>query len=189
MGKTALIAMSGGVDSSVAAFLVKKEGYKCIGANMRLYDKPGGSIMADADDANNVCCKLGIDFHVFDLREDFKKNVIDKFICAYENCSTPNPCIDCNKHMKFGKFIELADNLSCDYIVTGHYARIEYENGRYLLKKAIDHLKDQTYFLYCLNQQQLSRTIFPLGNLTKDAIRQIATKEEFVNALSYLSNN
>ncbi len=179
MNSRALIAMSGGVDSSVAAHLMMKSGYECTGATMRLYDKEGSD---DAGDARRVCEKLGIDFHIFDLRDSFKKFVIDDFVSSYENCATPNPCVVCNKHLKFSSFLEYTDMLGCDYMVTGHYARIEEENGRFLLKKAYDSSKDQSYFLYCLNQYQLSRTKFPLGTLTKDEIRNIALSEGFVTA-------
>lgn len=179
MNKKALIAMSGGVDSSVAAYLMLEKGYDCAGATMRLYDKEGSD---DVGDAQKVCEKLGMDFHVFDLCEEFKTRVIEDFVRAYENCVTPNPCIVCNKHLKFTSFLEFAKKLSFDYMVTGHYARIEEENGRFLLKKAYDVTKDQSYFLYCLSQYQLSNTLFPLGNLTKDNIREIANSQELITA-------
>lgn len=185
MNNKTLIAMSGGVDSSVAAYLMKQKGYECIGATMRLYDKSGSDEeknLTDINDAKSVCNNLGIDFHVLDYREEFKKEVIDRFISIYENGGTPNPCIECNRYMKFGLFLEAALSLGCDKMATGHYARVENEGGRYYLKKAVDTKKDQTYFLYSLTQNQLKRVDFPLGEMTKDRIRQIALKQGFVSA-------
>ena len=185
MNKKALIAMSGGVDSSVAAYLMMQRGYDCQGATMRLYDKYASDEeknLSDINDAKSVCNTLGINFHVLDYRKSFKKEVIDRFISIYENGGTPNPCIDCNRYMKFGLFLDAALKLGCDKIATGHYARIECENGRYYLKKAADEKKDQTYFLYSLNQQQLSHIEFPLGSMTKDQIRSIALDKDFVSA-------
>ena len=183
--KKAMIGMSGGVDSSVAAYLTLKDGYDCLGMTMQLYDHaysvnytPGN----DVDDARRVAELLGIPFRVFDLREDFRKNVIDRFIQTYEDGATPNPCIDCNKHMKFGKVFEIMDELGIDYVVTGHYAQITNENGRWLLKKGLDHSKDQSYFLYNLTQEQLARTLFPLGSMSKAEARQIAEEQGFINA-------
>ncbi|MGN1081419.1 MAG: tRNA 2-thiouridine(34) synthase MnmA, partial [Acutalibacteraceae bacterium] len=154
--KKALIAMSGGVDSSVAAYLMKQKGYDCIGAMMRLYDSVGDTegsektccSLGDAEDARSVAVRIGIPFYVFNFTGDFKKNVIDRFIMAYENGATPNPCIDCNRYMKFDRLYRRAEELGCDVIVTGHYAGIEKKDGRYLLKKAADPAKDQSYVLY-----------------------------------------
>ena len=185
MNKKALIAMSGGVDSSVAAYLMQNKGYDCVGATMRLYDKfpdDEEKNLSDIRDAESVCNTLGIDFHVLDYRNEFKKEVIDRFISIYENGGTPNPCIECNRYMKFGKFLDVADNLNCFKMATGHYARVTEENGRFYLKKAADPKKDQTYFLYSLTQQQLKRVEFPLGAMQKDEIRALAVEKGFVSA-------
>ena len=177
--KKAMIAMSGGVDSSVAAYLMTRE-FPCVGATMRLY---GGSPDAVAD-AQSVADKLGMPFYVFDFTADFTEQVIDHFIQCYEAGLTPNPCIQCNRHLKFSRFLDAAKALGCKYIVTGHYARIQQDpqTGRYLLYKAADSAKDQSYFLYALSQEQLSHVRFPLGFLTKDAVRQIALEQNFTNA-------
>lgn len=185
MNNKALIAMSGGVDSSVAAYLMLQKGYECIGATMRLHDKfppDDEKNLSDINDAKSVCRSLGIDFHVLDYRDEFKKEVIDRFISIYENGGTPNPCIECNRYMKFGKFLDAALKLGCDKMATGHYARIEEADGRYYLKKAADPKKDQTYFLYSLTQSQLSHVVFPLGSMTKDEIRALAMEQGFVSA-------
>lgn len=185
MNKKALIAMSGGVDSSVSAYLMQKKGYDCIGATMRLYDKYGSDEeknLSDINDAKSVCNTLGIDFRVLDYRNEFKKEVIDRFISIYESGGTPNPCIECNKYMKFGKFLDAALSLDCDKMATGHYARIAEENGRFYLKRAADESKDQTYFLYSLTQEQLKHVEFPLGSMTKPEIRALAQKKGFVSA-------
>ena len=185
MKTKALIAMSGGVDSSVAAYLMQQNGFDCIGATMRLYDKHGSDEeknLSDINDAKSVCQKLGLDFYVLDYREQFKKEVIERFISIYESGGTPNPCIECNRYMKFGKFLEAAAELGCKKMATGHYARIVEEKGRFYLKKAADEKKDQTYFLYSLNQSQLSRVEFPLGSMTKPQIRALALEQGFVSA-------
>ena len=192
MDKKVLIAMSGGVDSSVTALLIKQAGYECMGATLNLFQNediglsPEKSCCSASDicDAENVCKRIGIDFRVFNLQEKFKKNVIDRFISSYENGATPNPCIDCNRFMKFGRLLERAEALGFDHVATGHYARIEFneETGRWLLKKAADLHKDQTYVLYSLTQEMLSRCIFPLGSLTKDDVRRIAADNGFKNA-------
>lgn len=181
MNNKALIAMSGGVDSSVAAFLTKEKGFECSGAIMRLYDKPE-SHGSDIADARSVCEKLQIGFNIFDFRDEFKKCVIEQFVRAYENALTPNPCIECNKHFKFDRFLSGAKELGNDYIVTGHYARIEKQNGHYFLKKGADVTKDQSYVLYNLTQNQLSRIMFPLGDMSKAEIRDIALDIGFINA-------
>ncbi|MBQ4526903.1 MAG: tRNA 2-thiouridine(34) synthase MnmA [Clostridia bacterium] len=181
MNKKALIAMSGGVDSSVAAYLTGTYGYKCEGAIMRLFEK-NGSETDDADDAARICDKLCIPFRILDMREEFRHTVIDSFIHSYENGETPNPCIECNKKFKFGRFLEYAMKLGMDCIVTGHYAQIEKSGDRYILKKGADESKDQSYVLYHLTQHQLSRTVFPLGAMTKTQIRTIAEEKGFVNA-------
>jgi len=188
--KKAVIAMSGGVDSSAAAFIMSKNGYQCIGVTMRLYGNdtagmPKGHTccsLDDVEDARSVAFKVGIPFYVFDFTEDFEEKVIKRFACAYENGETPNPCIDCNRYMKFERLLKRAEDIGYDYVATGHYARIEQKNGRFLLKKAVDLNKDQSYVLYPLTQKQLSRTVFPLGGLKKSDTRQIAQEQGFLNA-------
>ena len=180
----ALIGMSGGVDSSVAAYLMLQSGYTCVGATMRLYTGQDQACCATehSDDARAVADRLGIPFHILDYSEDFRSLVMDHFTTSYENGLTPNPCIECNRHLKFDKFLQAAFSLGCDCIVTGHYARIREKDGRYLLCKAVDEAKDQTYFLYCLTQQQLQHARFPLGVLTKADARLIAQEQGFLNA-------
>lgn len=185
--KSALIAMSGGVDSSVAAYLARESGYNCIGATMKLFSGEEDSrccSLDDAEDARSVAHRLGIKHYVFNFSDHFTAEVIDRFVAEYERGGTPNPCIDCNKYLKFGAFFARARELDCDYVVTGHYARIEYsaESGRFLLKKAADEQKDQSYVLYALTQEQLGHVFLPLGGLTKPQVREIAEREGFVNA-------
>lgn len=188
--KRALIAMSGGVDSSLAALLMKEKGYECIGCTMKLYENEDVGIektktccsLDDVEDARNVACLLDMPFYVFNFTERFRTQVIDRFVQSYEEGRTPNPCIDCNRYMKFDKLYERAKLMGCEYIVTGHYARIEKEDGKFFLKKALDETKDQTYVLYTLTQDQLAHTMFPLGNLTKRTVRNIAEKNGFINA-------
>ncbi|MDD4493178.1 MAG: tRNA 2-thiouridine(34) synthase MnmA [Eubacteriales bacterium] len=190
MSNRALIAMSGGVDSSVAAFLMKEKGFDCMGVTLKLFRNEDAGIsreksccsLDDIEDARSVAFRLGIPYHVFNFSDDFKNTVIRRFIDAYEQGGTPNPCIDCNRFIKFDKLYRRAAELGYDYVVTGHYARIEHSNGRYLLKKAVDKSKDQSYVLYSLNQEQLSHTMFPLGELTKKEVREIAEKNSFINA-------
>jgi len=180
----ALIGMSGGVDSSVAAYLMLQSGYTCVGATMQLYTGQDQACCATehSDDARAVADRLGIPFHILDYSEDFRSLVMDHFTTSYENGLTPNPCIECNRHLKFDKFLQAAFSLGCDCIVTGHYARIREKDGRYLLCKAVDEAKDQTYFLYCLTQQQLQHARLPLGVLTKADARLIAQEQGFLNA-------
>jgi len=228
VNKKALIAMSGGVDSSVAAFLTKRQGFECIGASMKLFDNediwPAGEknkadskisggdnygqnitanniasigksdittgaeksccSLLDTQDARSVAHRLDMPFYVFNLSREFKKQIINRFIASYQNGETPNPCIDCNRFMKFEILLARAKTLQMDYIVTGHYAKIEYDGGtgRYLLKKGADTSKDQSYVLYAMTQEQLKHTLFPLGEMTKSEIRKIAAGQGFVNA-------
>jgi len=190
--KKALIAMSGGVDSSVAAYLTHRAGYDCIGAMMRLFDNsllPQGQessccSLDDAEDARSVAMRIGFPFYVFNSKADFEEKVIQKFIRCYECGATPNPCIDCNRYLKFDHLLRKAMELGCDYVVTGHYARIrrDEETGRYLLYRAADLSKDQSYVLSCLTQQQLAHTLLPLGEMSKNEAREIAQEQGFINA-------
>jgi len=177
MDNTAMIAMSGGVDSAVAAYLTLRDGFSCLGATMQLHAEFNG-----AEDAQQVARRLGIPLHILDFHEAFRSQVMDDFVRCYEQGLTPNPCVVCNRKLKFGVLLDAAEALGCHYIVTGHYARIRQEKGRYLLLKAADAAKDQSYFLYALTQAQLSRIRFPLGELTKEQARQIAQEQGFVNA-------
>jgi tRNA-specific 2-thiouridylase len=188
--KRALIAMSGGVDSSVAAYMMKEAGFECIGATMKLFENEDAGILKektccsldDVEDARKVASGLGIPYYVFNFTADFREKVIDNFVHSYECGATPNPCIDCNRYLKFERFFRRAMELECDYVVTGHYARIEEHNGRFLLKKAADESKDQSYVLYSLTQFQLAHTKFPLGNMHKSETREVAEKNGFANA-------
>ena len=181
----ALIAMSGGVDSSAAAFLMKQRGYECVGCTMRLQRPEFESTccsLDDVEDARSVARRLGVPYYVFDFSDAFREKVIDPFIAAYEAGRTPNPCILCNRCLKFEKLYERARQLGCECIVTGHYARIERAGERYVLKKALDSSKDQSYVLYSLTQEQLAHTVFPLGGLSKAEVRKLAEEQGFVNA-------
>lgn len=185
--KKAMIAMSGGVDSSVAAYLSQAEDIFCVGATAQMCDKTilGERFNANSiQDAQAVAQRLGMDFHVFDATAPFKQAVVDSFISCYEQGDTPNPCVQCNRHIKFSYLLDKALELGCDYIVTGHYAQIKQDEntGRHLLYKAVDEAKDQSYFLACLNQYQLSHTMFPLGSYTKAQIREIAESQGFLTA-------
>jgi tRNA-specific 2-thiouridylase len=189
----ALIAMSGGVDSSVAAALMLEQGYECIGITLKLYTNDdtgraaknrGCCSLADVNDARNVAFRLHMPHYVLNFTGEFREQVIRRFIETYEKGATPNPCIDCNRYIKFDHLLLRAKQLDFDYLVTGHYARIERDaaSGRFLLKKARDAKKDQSYVLYCLSQDQLRQTLFPLGDMTKTRVREIALERDFVNA-------
>ena len=180
MNKKALVAMSGGVDSSVCAYLALKNGYECIGATMRLCSKDAFS--EDAADAARVCASLGIEHRVFDMYDEFEQKVIRNFVQSYEKGDTPNPCIECNRHLKFGLLYEKAKELGCDTIVTGHYARIEKVGKEHQLKKALDISKDQSYVLYSIDRNILGNIYFPLGDITKQEARSIASEMGFVTA-------
>ncbi len=175
---TAMIAMSGGVDSSVAAYLMGEQGYACQGGTMLLWDTNPGCTA----DAKAVCDRLGIPFHIFDASAQFRREVVEPFIQAYENGLTPNPCFLCNRHLKFSWLLDKALESGCDHVVTGHYARLVREDGRTLLYSAPDKAKDQSYFLAGLNQYQLSHSLFPLGDMTKEQVRVIAQEQGFLNA-------
>ena len=174
--KPVLVAMSGGVDSSVAAHLLRLQGLTCVGATARFLPD------FDPSDAQAVALRMGMDFHVLDLQQAFAEDVMKDFVRCYEAGLTPNPCVVCNRRLKFGALLDAALALGCDFIATGHYAQIEEQNGRFILKKAADAAKDQSYFLYALTQHQLSHTLFPLGGLTKEEARRIAEEQGFVNA-------
>ena len=192
MADRVLVAMSGGVDSSVSVKLLLDEGYDVAGATMRLYSNEDIGLdktrtccsLNDVEDARFVAFKLGIDFHVFNFSDDFKHYVIDNFVDTYLNGGTPNPCIECNKHLKFAKFYERAKLLGFDHIATGHYATKEYDekSGRWLLKRSPDRSKDQSYVLYSMTQEQLAHTLFPVGEMHKDKIRDIAEENKLINA-------
>jgi tRNA-specific 2-thiouridylase len=183
----ALIAMSGGVDSSVAALLTVRAGCECVGVTMKLFanedtgesaDRPCCSLLG-ASDASHVCADLGIPHYVFDFAEEFRRDVIERFAASYERGETPNPCIDCNEFLKFGRLLDRARQMGFDKVVTGHYAVIK--DGCRLLRAA-DTAKDQTYFLYSMTQEQLRHVDFPLGTLTKPEVRKIAAEAGFVTA-------
>ena len=184
--------MSGGVDSSVAVYLMQQQGFDCIGVTMKLFNDDDIGVckeksccsLEDSENARSVAYQLGIPYYVFNFTDDFKKQVICRFIDAYQNGATPNPCIDCNRYIKFDKLFIRAKQLNVDCIATGHYARIGYDRvrDRFLLKKAVDSTKDQSYVLYSMTQEQLKHSLFPLGELHKSDVRGIAVKQGFVNA-------
>ena len=182
MNKKVVIGMSGGVDSSVAAYLLKKQGYDVIGVTMQVWqedkefeENEGGCCSLSAvEDARRVADLLDIPFYVMNFRDIFKEKVIDYFVDEYIKGRTPNPCIACNKHIKFDELLRRAKEIGADYVATGHYANIIEENGRFLLKNALDDKKDQTYALYNSTQEQLAHTLMPCGEFTKDEIRKIA---------------
>ena len=191
-GTRALIAMSGGVDSSVAAWMMKQKGFDCMGITMKLYQNEEIGIsrektccsLDDVEDARNVAQRVGIPFYVLNFSGNFEECVIRRFVETYQNGGTPNPCIDCNRYIKFDRLMQRMKELEYDYVVTGHYARIIFdeEKGRFLLKKAVDESKDQSYVLYNLTQEQLAHTLFPLGEFHKTEIRQMAEENGFINA-------
>ncbi len=190
MAERALIAMSGGVDSSAAAQLMLDAGYTCAGATMQLFSPEGRAADAvcgspeDVRDAQAVAASLGIAHHVLDFSDRFGQAVMADFARAYATGATPNPCIRCNRFLKFGAMVEEMHAMGFDYVVTGHYARIVHDagKGRYFLKKAVDASKDQSYVLYTLTQAQLRHVRFPLGEFTKAEIRAYAEAHGFCNA-------
>ena len=197
--KRAIIAMSGGVDSSVAALLTNESGDDCIGVTMKLFHNEdiGASreksccSIDDVEDARAVAYKIGIPYYVLNFTERFRETVMQRFVDAYRSGATPNPCIDCNRWLKFERLFQTMEELSRDYIVTGHYARIRFdeESGRYLLMKAADPSKDQSYVLYTLTQDQLAHVRLPLGELRKDEVRRIAEEHGFINAKKHDSQD
>ncbi len=182
MGKRVVLGMSGGVDSSVAAYLLKEQGYEVIGITMQVWqeneeftEREGGCCsLSSVNDARMVADKIGIPYYVMNFKEIFKEKVIDYFIQDYLDGKTPNPCVACNRYIKFEELLRRAEGLGADYVATGHYAKIYEQDGRYILEKAADDHKDQTYALYNLTQDQLKKTLMPCGDYTKDEIRAIA---------------
>ena len=190
MKKKLMLAMSGGVDSSAALALLKDK-FDVIGATMRLFDKTescGKCGEKDIEDAKAVAAKFGVAHHVIALETEFREHVMQDFVQTYTDGGTPNPCIQCNKHIKFGALLDEAAKLGCEYFATGHYARVEYDekSARYLLKKAtvngLPNPKDQSYVLYNLTQQQLKHIVFPLGDMDKAQVREVAVSNGLVNA-------
>ena len=168
--------MSGGIDSSVAAALLLEKGCHCVGVTLKLCTGGG------ADDARLVAEELGIPHFTLDFTETFREKVINPFVESYEQGLTPNPCVDCNRYVKFGRLFSELKQFDCPVLATGHYAQVEKSGSRWLLKKAADPKKDQSYVLFCLNQETLSGVYFPLGGLTKNEVREIAMSRNLVNA-------
>lgn len=192
--KKVMVGMSGGVDSSVSALLLREQGFEVMGVTLKMFgdedivqaEKEGKTCCALSDvlDAGSVARKLGFEHLVFNFKDCFREKVMKQFAESYIAGRTPNPCIECNRHVKFDKMLKRAMELGYDYIATGHYAICEYDEktGRWLLKRPADRKKDQTYVLYSLTQEQLAHTIFPLGSLTKTEVREIAEKAGLVNS-------
>ncbi len=200
------MTMSGGIDSTVSAMLLMDQGYEVVGLTYRVYDaisqgcmeKERGCCSVDSlFEARRMAKDLGFEHHILDIREDFKKEVITNFIDEYLSGRTPNPCVVCNSGIKWGKVMDVANDMGCDYVASGHYARIGEADGRYFLQKGVDVAKDQTYFLWTLGQETLKRILFPLGNLTKLEVREIARKRGYVKLsqklesqeICFVSNN
>ncbi|MCU0450659.1 MAG: tRNA 2-thiouridine(34) synthase MnmA [Bernardetiaceae bacterium] len=188
-----LVAMSGGIDSSLAAVLLHEQGYEVVGMTMKTWDyaSSGGSkketgccSLDSINDARHVAVHLGFPHYIVDIREEFGDYVIDHFTNEYLAGRTPNPCVLCNTHIKWDSLLRRADKLGCDFIATGHYAKVRSENGRYLVSKGLDTAKDQSYALWGVSQASLARTIFPLGHLHKAEIRQMATERGFIDLVN-----
>lgn len=174
--------MSGGVDSSVAAILLEEKGYDVIGTTLELYPNSSCCDENTYREAKKICSTLGFEHFIFPLTQEFQKFVIDDFVDAYKNCQTPNPCIECNRYLKFGIMYEKAKELGCEYIATGHYAKTEYSEkyGRYVLKKSNNLKKDQTYVLYTIPKEIIEHMLFPLGEFEdKEEVRKIAREHNF----------
>lgn len=176
-----LVAMSGGVDSSVAAALEKDAGREVIGVTLKLWSGPNGEAptagcctVSDAEDARRVAAQLDIPYYVLDYSDEFRDGVVDRFVSDYANGRTPNPCIECNRTVKFDRLLERLDDFGCDVLVTGHHARSVESDGSWSLRRGKDEAKDQSYVLSMLTQKELSRTRFPVGELTKSEVRSVA---------------
>ena len=197
MADKVMIGMSGGVDSSVAALLLKDAGYDCLGVTLKLYGgetaetgKKTCCSLDDVEDARSAAFRLGMPHYVFNASEAFDKDVIQDFIDTYEAGGTPNPCIACNRRVKFPRMYARARELGCEYIATGHYARVEQRaDGRWLLLRGMDRAKDQSYVLYVLTQELLAHVKFPLGGLTKPGVRAIAEERGLLNARKHDSQD
>ena len=188
MAQRVLMAMSGGIDSSVAAMLLLEKGYELTGVTFRTFDSIKPSCLAKEKgccsvesimEARNLAHRLGFEHHIVDFRDVFREHVIANFVEEYSHGRTPNPCVMCNSHIKWGVLLEEANRHKCELIATGHYARIAQQGGHWFLRRAADSHKDQTYFLWMLTEENLSRTVFPLGDLTKDEVRQMAAERGF----------
>ncbi len=189
--KRVLMAMSGGIDSSIAALMLHQQGYELIGITMKTWDYDSSGVTAGKEtgccsldsinDARHLAVKMGFPHYILDIRGEFEEKIIDNFIGEYMIGRTPNPCILCNTFIKWEALLKRADDLDCDYIATGHYAQVMENDGRHYVTKGIDGAKDQAYVLWGISQENLARTIFPLGQLRKDEIRDMARQHGFVN--------
>jgi len=185
-----LLAMSGGIDSSISSLLLHDMGYEVVGITMKTWDyqssgsskkETGCCSLESINDARSIAVKMGFNHYILDIRDEFGDYVIDYFTDEYMNGRTPNPCVLCNTHIKWEALLKRAKNLDCNYIATGHYAKVRSENDRYIVSKGIDKKKDQSYALWGISQKNLSQTIFPLGELNKEEIKKIAIKNGYKN--------